>query len=119
MRSKDVEDLEIVISRAIKYGVIASAVIMLAGLMMFIITGVSGYPGDTFPTNLPAIFEGIITLKPYAIMMTGLFLLILTPVIRVGVSIIVFAKEKDYIFVKITLAVFIILIISFLLGKVE
>jgi uncharacterized membrane protein len=45
--------------------------------------------------------------------------IVLTPVFRVGVSILVFIKEKDSLYVKITSAVFIILIISFVLGKVE
>jgi uncharacterized membrane protein len=35
----------------------------------------------------------------------------------VGISVIVFLKEKDYIYVKITAVVFAILIVSFLLGK--
>jgi uncharacterized membrane protein len=86
---------------------------------MFLITGNSGYPINTYPTNPLLIFQGVAALKPYAIILTGLFILILTPVFRVGVSIIVFLKEKDYLYVKITAIVFTILIVSFLLGKVE
>lgn len=119
MRNKEIEDLELVISKVIKYGVLASAAITLIGLVMFLVTGNSGYPGSYYPTNLSAIFQGMVAFKPYAIMMLGLFLLILTPVMRVGVSIILFLKEKDYTFVRITTLVFIILIISFLLGKAK
>ena len=50
--------------------------------------------------------------------MTGVMVLIATPIFRVGVSIIVFAVEKDYLYVKITTVVFLILIVSLVLGKV-
>lgn len=119
MRNKELDDLELVIGKAIKYGVIASAVIILAGLAAFIITGSSGYQGNYYPTNILTILRDCAALKPYAIMMTGIMLLILTPVIRVGVSILVFAKEHDRKYVLITAFVFVVLIISFFLGVFE
>ena len=119
MKKIDNEEVEIIISKTLKVGVLLSAAIMFAGLLMFLITGNSGYPGSTFPTNLRMIFQGIIALKPYAIILIGLFILILTPVFRVGISIFLFYKEKDYLYVKITALVFVILVVSFLLGKVE
>ncbi|MBC6179116.1 DUF1634 domain-containing protein, partial [Listeria welshimeri] len=61
-------------------------------------------------------FSGLSTLKPYAIMMFGLFCLILTPVLRVVVSLFTFLKEKDYLYVGITGLVLDILVISFLIG---
>jgi uncharacterized membrane protein len=115
----NIEEVEIIISKSLQIGVLSSAVVIFIGFLMFLITGNSGYPGDTFPTSLLLIFQGVAALKPYAIILTGLFILILTPVFRVGVSIIVFMKEKDYLYVKITAVVFAILIVSFLLGKVE
>jgi Predicted membrane protein len=89
------------------------------GLLMLIIAGNSGYPGNSFPTSLIQIINGLIAFKPYAVILTGLLILILTPVFRVGISIVTFLKEKDYLYVIITSIVFIILIISFLLGKGE
>lgn len=119
MRKSNIDEVEIIISRSLQIGVVFSAAVMLVGLSLFLITGDSGYPGNTFPTNLLVIFQGLISLKPYAVILTGLFILILTPVFRVGVSVLVFFKEKDFLYVKITMLVFAILIISFLLGKVE
>jgi uncharacterized membrane protein len=119
MEKSNIEEVEIIISKSLKIGVLASAAVIFIGFLMFLITGNSGYPGNTFPTNPLLIFQGVAALKPYAIILTGLFILILTPVFRVGVSIIVFLKEKDYLYVKITAVVFAILIVSFLLGKVE
>jgi uncharacterized membrane protein len=112
-------DTEIIISKALRIGVILSASIIGIGLIMLIITGNSGYPGSSFPTSPVQIIKGLILFKPYAVILTGLLVLILTPVFRVAISMLTFFKEKDYLYVAITAVVFIILIISFLLGKVE
>jgi uncharacterized membrane protein len=114
-----IEEMEIVISNFLRIGVMLSAIVVFIGLAMFLTTGNTGYTGNYFPTTPSEIFKGLVLLKPYAIILTGLIILILTPVFRVGVSILVFMKEKDYLYVKITSLVFIILIISFVLGKVE
>ena len=115
--NKGIEDAEILISKTLRVGVVLSAIITCLGLILFILTGNSGYPGESFPTTLIEIFKGLLALKPYAIILSGLSVLILTPVLRVGVSIITFLKEKDYLYVTITATVFLILIISFFMGK--
>jgi uncharacterized membrane protein len=118
MSKSQIEEVEIIISKALMIGVVLSAIIIFIGFAMFLVTGKSGYIGSTYPTRPIEIFKGLMLFKPYAIILTGLLILIITPVFRVGVSIIVFMKEKDYLYVKITSLVFIILIISFSLGKV-
>lgn len=117
--SSKIGEMEIIISRFLRFGVLLSAVIVFIGLGMFLITGKSGYPINYYPISLSEIFKGLIAFKSYAIILTGIIILILTPVFRVGVSILVFIKEKDFLYVKITSLVFIILLISFILGKVE
>ncbi|ERI90922.1 hypothetical protein HMPREF1982_03657 [Clostridiales bacterium oral taxon 876 str. F0540] len=114
-----IEEMEIVISNFLRTGVLLSAIVVFIGLSLFLFTGNSGYSGSYFPTTPSEIFRGLIAFKPYTIILTGLIILILTPVFRVGVSILVFIKEKDFLYARITSVVFIILIISFLLGKVE
>ncbi|MDE4543066.1 DUF1634 domain-containing protein [Thermoanaerobacterium sp. R66] len=118
-QNEKIENMEIIISKTLRAGVLLSALIILIGLILFFATNSSGYPANTYPTSVIAIIKGLMSLKPYAIIMTGLLVLILTPVFRVGVSIITFLQEKDYMYVYITSAVFIILILSFVLGKVE
>lgn len=117
--SNKIEEMEIVISNFLRVGVLLSAVVIGIGLIMFLITGKSGYTGNYYPKTPSEILKGLIVFKSYAIILTGLLVLILTPVFRVGVSIIVFFKEKDFLYVKITSLVFIILLISLILGKVE
>ncbi len=118
MKSR-IEGTDIFISKILRIGVIVSAVVIVFGLILLFVTGNSGYPGSSFPTSLVEIFTGLAVFKPYAVILTGLLILIITPVFRVGVSIFTFMKEKDYMYVIITTIVFIILIVSFLLGKVE
>ncbi len=119
IKSNKAEEIEIIISNVLRFGVILSAAIIFIGLSMFLITGKSGYTGNYYPTSPLEILKGITSFKSYSIILTGLLILILTPVFRVGVSIIVFFQEKDFLYVKITSLVFIILLISFVLGKVE
>ena len=111
------EDAKTVIGRTLQVGVLTSAGVMLFGLVLFLVTGNSGYPRQTFPTRPPDILNGLLLLKPYAFILLGLILLIFTPVIRVGVSILLFIKEKDRLYAVITGIVFVILIFSFFLGK--
>ncbi|SDG30223.1 Uncharacterized membrane protein [Fontibacillus panacisegetis] len=111
-------EVELVISKMLRIGVLIAGAVIVIGLLQYLITGESGYPGDTFPTTFGGIFEGLFQLKAMAVIETGLLLLILTPVFRVFVSLFVFWAEKDYRFVGITAVVLIILIVSFLLGKV-
>lgn len=113
---EEMHRVEAVVSSLLRIGVLLSAAIILIGLLLLLFTGTSGYPGTTYPTTLTAIFNGIGEFKPYAIIMFGLFCLILTPVLRVAVSLVTFLKEKDYLYVTITAIVLIILAISFFIG---
>ena len=76
-------------------------------------------PGASFPQTLVDVADGVHSLKGQAIVSAGLLLLIITPVMRVAISIVAFVEQRDYLFVLITAAVLAILLFSFLLGKVE
>jgi len=115
--SKSARSVERLVSYFLRIGVLTSAAVILSGLIYFLMTGDSGYPNDVYPTDLTAIGKGVLELKPYAILLMGLFMLILTPVLRVGVSLLVFIKEKDRLYVIITAVVLVVLVISFFLGK--
>ena len=110
-------DMEIIISRFLRIGMIVSAVIISIGMGMFLVTGKSGYAGNFYPTAFNEIFQGIISLKSYAVIMAGLLCLILLPVGRVVLSLILFYKERDFLYVKITLVVLIVLMFGFIAGE--
>lgn len=112
-----IEGVELAVSKLLRIGVFIAAIVIIIGLLQLLITGDRGYPGETYPTGFGSIIDGLMSWKSVAVIETGLLLLILTPVLRVFVSLFVFLQEKDYRFVGITALVFIILIVSFLLGK--
>ncbi|MBB3131629.1 putative membrane protein [Paenibacillus rhizosphaerae] len=116
-QEKDILEVELAVSRWLRVGVVLSAAVIIAGLVLFFIQGSSGYPGSSYPHNLPDIMSGIASFKPYAVITAGLILLILTPVLRVAISIWVFVREGDKLYTGITTLVLLILIISFILGK--
>ncbi len=62
------------------------------------------------------VMHGLATLDPVALMMTGAILLILTPVVRVIVSIYAFLVDRDFKFVVITGIVFLIMAMTVVAG---
>jgi len=76
-------------------------------------------PGAALPHTLPEVVVGVREWRGQAIVTVGLLLLIATPVIRVAVSILAFIYQGDRIFILITTVVFCLLLLSFVLGKVE
>lgn len=115
---KEIGEVEIIISYFLRVGVIISSIVIMLGLLLFLQTGYSGYPEGTYPITMNAVISGLSEGKPYAIMTTGLIILIGIPILRVALSILAFCKEKDYLYVKITTSVFVILLISIFMGKV-
>jgi len=61
--------------------------------------------------------RGIVSLDPTALMMVATALLILTPVTRVAVSIYAFAVDRDFRFVAVSGIVFLVMIVTVLLGR--
>jgi len=115
--SKQKLDTELLISYVLRLGVYTAALVIASGMLLTVATGDSGYPAHTFPSSIPAVLAGIKELKPAAIISFGLLLLIATPVIRVGLSVILFFKEGDYLYTGITLFVLSILLFSLILGQ--
>jgi uncharacterized membrane protein len=69
------------------------------------------------PHTVAAVVKGVEQGHGPALVMLGLLLLIATPVLRVTVSVIGFARERDRRFVLITLVVLAVLIGSFAVGS--
>ena len=73
----------------------------------------------SFPHTLGQVWAGLLVLRPQAIIALGLLLLIATPILRVAVSIVAFAFERDLRFVVIStsLVLAILLLSNVLLGS--
>src|SRR5260370_22847668 len=102
-------------------GVMLSASIILIGFIMLPLRpgGFSVHRFLSFPQTLSQVWAGLLVLHPQAIIALGLLLLIATPVMRVAVSIVAFALERDHRSVVITVLVLAILLLSnVLLGTI-
>lgn len=121
-RARDtLRDAELVISYVLRGGVVVSGAIILAGVIAYYVrygSAAARVRADRdFPHSVPDVFGGLAHGDPLAIVTLGLLVLLITPVMRVLVSVLAFAIERDWRYVGITALVFVILIISFLLGK--
>jgi uncharacterized membrane protein len=111
---------ELIISTVLRGGVLLSAGVILLGVLVFYAEWLRGDASDemaTFPHSLGAVGHGLAHGDPLAIIALGLLLLLATPVLRVAVSVITFALERDWRYTTITLLVLAILVLSFFLGK--
>lgn len=118
-KKAEMAQIELVIGKILRIGVAVSATLLIIGMLLAIIHGGTGYSEYQFPTIFTEIFSGIAAFKAGAVIMLGLFCLILTPVLRVVVSIYAFAKEGDYLYVWITVIVLVILIIGMAIGFIK
>src|SRR5579859_1053166 len=98
----------------LQVGVIVSASIILIGFLMLPLRpgGLSVKRFLSFPQTLSQVWAGVFVMHPQAVIALGLLLLIATPVVRVMVSIVGFAMERDRRFVVITVLVLAILLFS-------
>jgi len=109
-----------IISYVLRGGVLLSAGLLILGALLYAIgalrSGAPAFP-STYPHSLSDVFHGLVQGDPLAILALGLLVLLLTPVARVLISIFAFARERDWLYVGITTLVFLILLVSFLLGR--
>jgi uncharacterized membrane protein len=115
-----VRQAELLISHVLRGGVVLGAIVIGAGLVAFYVRyglNPSAMIANVYPHSLDQVLLGLAHGAPQAIMVLGLLILLATPVVRVAVSIVAFALERDWTYVAITALVLIILLVSFLLGK--
>jgi uncharacterized membrane protein len=86
MRPLSVEHLERILGRVLGVGVAASTVCLTAGLLMTFAFGKTTVAG--------------------ALLSVGIVVLLATPVARVAVSSVGYARRRDWLFVALTLVVF-------------
>jgi uncharacterized membrane protein len=121
------EWVDTAISRLLRTGVVVSMAVVIIGLAFTFIhhpqyvrsTSALGRltdPGAMYPHRLNEVAGQIRSGRGQAIVMLGLLMLIATPVTRVAFSIVAFALERDRLYVAITAAVLLLLVVSFAIG---
>lgn len=112
-------DVENIMGNLLRTGVIAAAVIVVTGAVMYLIESWGSRPEYGIFRGEPASLRslgGIIneafSLNSRGIIQLGLLILIATPVARVVFAIIAFAMEKDHTYTVISTIVLLILLIS-------
>jgi uncharacterized membrane protein len=96
MPGRDGGSLELAIGRVLRVGVAASSVCLAAGLLLTL----AGRDGRV----------------AQVVLTSGLVILLATPAARVVVSVVEYAKERDWLFVALTLTVLLALVGSVVLA---
>ena len=118
-RSWSDEKVENILGNLLRSGVIAAALVVLAGGMIYLFRHGAEPPDYSIFHGVPAEFSsvgGIITsllgLRGRGLIQLGLLLLIATPVARVAFSILAFTVQRDRIYIVVALIVLAVLIYS-------
>ena len=115
LTAREKSDIERVVEhwvgRVLRLGVLGSASLMIAGLLLAWFTTGSIQPPSENPSPgevLRNLFAG--SLDPATLIFAGLLVLMLTPFVRVLTAAVGFAVEKDKPFVAVALVVFTMLV---------
>jgi len=110
--------MEMWISHVLRFGVILAAAIILLGLVIFVVMRPSSGPtslhqllhsGEVSVTP-HGILRGVANGNATSLIQLGVLALILTPVMRVAMSIVLFSAQRDGVFVLITSIVLAVLV---------
>lgn len=119
---------ELSISVLLRGGVTVSLVLLVLGTLVSLahhpsyLHSAAAYrrltsPDVVQPQTIAAVLEGLRDFRGQAIVMLGILTLVATPILRVALSIVLFASLGDRRFVAITTVVLALLLFSFALGK--
>ena len=118
------DEVEQLIGRLLQVGVlVAAAVVMIGGIMLLVQHGNTPVEFRTFSAaaspleGLVGIFRGCFALDSRSIVQLGLVLLIATPVMRVALTLVTFALQRDRLYVLITSVVLLLLLYGLIWGR--
>lgn len=128
---KQDKNMEYIVSLILQIGVLLSALIIILGIIVFFNQhGQYAYPLSSpsyhlysssrfyYPHNFKDLYRSVANGRGTGIIVLGVLLLILTPIIRVAASVVLFLRSKDRPMALITFIVLTILGASFYLGAI-
>jgi len=98
----------------LRTGVAVAGAVLVLGLAGFFLHGSQGgfLQADLLRHGTPPTLRSLAHGDPVALLPLGILLLILTPILRVAATLVLFAAERDWIFVGITAGVLGILLLG-------
>jgi uncharacterized membrane protein len=123
MRRPTDQDVELSVAAMLRWGVTVSAAVVFIGGLLYL-----RHPWEKIPDygqfrpaaaslrSIPGIIGGAIALNPQSIIQLGLVVLIATPVARVVLCVIGFGRQRNSLYVVVSMAVLIILLYSAISG---
>lgn len=128
-------DIQLLISRTLRWGVSIACLLAFAGGAYYLAChgsepfDLSQYQNFSYEATRPVdhttladyttihgILAGFFALKPIGWIQTGVLVLILTPIMRVALSLVDFLKERDWLYAAITAIVLAVIISNSLEG---
>lgn len=109
-----IHEMEIFISKLMRVSVLVSGVLIALGVVLFLTSGNASCPTDMFDLNW--MISGDPFLEPSHVIFLGFMILVGTPMLRIVASIVVYVVQKDWYFTTITGLVFLVLVVSMVLG---
>ncbi|HYM14206.1 MAG TPA: DUF1634 domain-containing protein [Dehalococcoidia bacterium] len=98
--------IETASSWVLRVGVIASVVVMMTGLVLGLARGsvtVSEMEHREFSGHPSSLWHGVTSGSGFAVMEVGLLILVLTPIVRVGTAMLLFAfEDHDWVYTAVT-----------------
>ena len=107
------QDLEVRIPKLLHRGLLAAVALLAVGLLYYALAPPADTSGDYTLNRLPALLAAG---DPRGVIGLGLLALLLTPLGRVGISLMHFAKQHDRLYVLLTAIVFVNISIAVALG---
>ena len=119
--------VEVVLSYLLRAGVMVSMALILGGVVLLFVHHPDDLteagnlpaliaPGAVFPHTGDQVAVGVNGLSGRAMATMGLLVLIVTPVLRVAVSMVAFGIKRDWVYTALTLLVLLLLLLSFVVG---
>ena len=115
-------DPSVIVSYVLRVGVFSSAALLVVGMFFYLIS-VGGQAGDWRTTvndvgdhsqlhHADQLLADLARFEPLAFVELGVIVLILTPLLRVAATVLIFARERDRLYVGITLVVLAVLLLG-------
>lgn len=107
------DNIQHILSRLFTAAVLLCAAVLGVGLLLFVLN-----PSAQVPANAIDSLRAILQLNPHGVVFLGIAILVATPVIRVIISLVYFARIRDTTYVRISVYVLFIILLGILAGLV-